>query len=125
EALPEIAACDVDMPDMAIGIYDWAVVVDQRERRSWLISHGRDPRTFLQWDALRARFESTPAREPGEPFRILSDVASSFTREAYAAAFRRVQEHIRAGDCYQVNLTQRFSARVAGDHWHAYLQLRE
>lgn len=125
ETLPTVAAVDVDTPDMAIGLYDWAVLVDQRERRSWLIGQGRDPQTFARWDALHARLESGPEREPGEPFRILSDVRSSFTREAYAAAFRRVQEHIRRGDCYQVNLTQRFSARVSGDHWHAYLQLRE
>ena len=29
------------------------------------------------------------------------------------------------GDCYQVNLTQRFEARADGDPWAAYLRLRE
>ena len=37
----------------------------------------------------------------------------------------RVQEHIRVGDCYQVNLTQRFEAEAEGDAWHAYVRLRE
>jgi para-aminobenzoate synthetase component 1 len=47
------------------------------------------------------------------------------SRDEYAGAFRRVQEHIRVGDCYQVNLTQRFEARADGDPWAAYLRLRE
>jgi len=51
-------------------------------------------------------------------------VTSSFDRAAYAAAFQRVQRHIRDGDCYQVNLTQRFRARAEGDAWDAYLKLR-
>jgi para-aminobenzoate synthetase component 1 len=89
------------------------------------VGQGRDTRTFAQWKALHERLESPAPPESGPPFRILSGVRSSFTREAYAEAFRRVQAHIRAGDCYQVNLTQRFSARVAGDPWQAYLQLRE
>jgi para-aminobenzoate synthetase component 1 len=36
---------------------------------------------------------------------------------AYQRAFARIQRYIAAGDCYQVNLAQRFAAPVAGDHW--------
>jgi para-aminobenzoate synthetase component I len=36
-----------------------------------------------------------------------------------------VQRYIRAGDCYQINLAQRFSAPYRGDLWAAYLRLRE
>jgi para-aminobenzoate synthetase component 1 len=32
----------------------------------------------------------------------------------YQTAFMRVQEYLRAGDCYQVNLTQAFDARIRG-----------
>jgi para-aminobenzoate synthetase component 1 len=56
---------------------------------------------------------------------VLSRATSSFSRESYAAAFASVQARIQRGDCYQVNLTQRFRARAEGDAWHAYLQLRE
>jgi para-aminobenzoate synthetase component 1 len=124
EKLPEIAAVDVDMPELAIGLYDWAVVVDHLERRSWLIGQGRDPETFTHWDSLLERLHAQRASS-AQPFNVLSPVSSSFNRESYAAAFRRVQEHIRRGDCYQVNLTQRFRARAEGDAWHAYLRLRE
>jgi para-aminobenzoate synthetase component 1 len=45
-------------------------------------------------------------------------------RDAYASAFRRIQRYIRDGDCYQVNLAQRFQAIVAGDPWQIYRALR-
>lgn len=123
ERIPDIAAADIDMPDLAIGIYDWAVVVDHSKRRTWLVGAGRDSRTFAEWHALVARLEGPAAPSP-EPFRVLAPPASNLTRERYGDAFRRVLEHIRAGDCYQVNLTQRFAAPAAGDAWHAYFELR-
>jgi para-aminobenzoate synthetase component 1 len=125
EKLPVVAAADIAMPDLAIGIYDWAVVVDHEARRTWLVGQGRDPRTLERWNDLVARLEAPPSAEAAAPFRVLSRATSSFTRAQYADAFRQVQRHIRAGDCYQVNLTQRFKARAEGDAWHAYLRLRE
>jgi para-aminobenzoate synthetase component I len=51
-------------------------------------------------------------------------VASNMTHEAYARAFRRIRGYIHDGDCYQVNLAQRFSATATGDPWLAYQRLR-
>ncbi|HSH47697.1 MAG TPA: aminodeoxychorismate synthase component I, partial [Halomonas sp.] len=47
------------------------------------------------------------------------------SRQQYLARFARVQAYIRAGDCYQINLAQRFSAPYRGDLWQAYRQLRQ
>jgi para-aminobenzoate synthetase component 1 len=124
EKLPSVAAADIDMPELAVGLYDWAVVVDHLQKRTWLVGQGRDERTFAHWDALLERVQSKRF-VPSVPFKVLSPVRSNFDRDAYAAAFRRVQRHIQLGDCYQVNLTQRFRARAAGDAWQAYLRLRE
>ena len=123
ERIPALATADIAMPDLAFGIYDWAVVVDHEARRTRLVGFGRDERTFAEWPHLIARLQSGPPPEPTE-FRVLDAPQSNLSRAAYAAAFERVQAHIRAGDCYQVNLTQRFAARAAGDAWHAYLKLR-
>lgn len=124
ERIPEIAAADVAMPDLSVGVYDWAVVVDREARRTWLIGAGRDPHTAAAWPALVARLTAAPGADPS-PFRVLTQPVPNLSRAAYAGAFARVQEHIRRGDCYQVNLTQRFQARAEGDAWHAYLRLRE
>ena len=125
ERLPSIAAADVDMPELAIGIYDWALVVDHEKRSARLVGLGRDPRTFEQWPSLLERLVPPLKSKPDEPFRVRTRPHSTVSRDQYAAAFRRVQEHIRVGDCYQVNLTQRFEARADGDPWAAYLKLRE
>jgi para-aminobenzoate synthetase component 1 len=112
------------IPDMAIGIYDWAVVVDHRERRCWLAGQGRDPETDVRWDGLVARFTMPPRERARVPFRITSPVTSNMTRERYGRAFRRIHDYIRDGDCYQVNLAQRFAADASGDAWLAYQALR-
>jgi para-aminobenzoate synthetase component 1 len=124
ERIPSLAAADIAMPDMAIGLYDWAVVIDHAAARTWLVGHGRDRRTFAEWPELVARLSADPPPEP-EPFRVRGGPVANLDRNAYAAAFRAVQEHIRRGDCYQVNLTQRFEAQADGDAWHAYRRLRE
>ena len=122
--VPAFAADDDRMPELAIGIYDWAVVVDHLERRSWLVGQGRDSETDWKWDALVARFGAATAERARVPFRITAPLVSNLSHEAYAAAFRRVHDYIHAGDCYQINLAQRFAAPAAGDPWLAYQALR-
>jgi para-aminobenzoate synthetase component 1 len=112
------------MPEMAVGLYDWALVIDHLDRRSWLVSHGRIADTRARWDELVARFSAPPVERARVPFRITAPLASNLTREQYATAFRRVIDYVHAGDCYQVNLAQRFAAPAAGDPWLAYQALR-
>ncbi len=123
EALPCRAEADIGMPDLAVGLHDWAVVVDHLTRRAWLVGQGRDERTFAEWDTLVDELER-PRRRPAAPFEVLSPIAADFDRQTYGRAFGRIKTHIRDGDCYQVNLTQRFEARVRGNAWQAYLKLR-
>lgn len=46
-----------------------------------------------------------------QEFKV-SDFTPHTSKEDYISGVRRVQEYIRAGDIYQVNLTQKYSARV-------------
>lgn len=124
ETLPARARASERIPDMAVGIYDWAVVVDHSERRAWLAGQGRDPDTDRQWSALVRLFTERPAERQRSPFRVTSPVTSNFTPLGYGHAFDRILAYIRAGDCYQVNLAQRFIAQAEGDPWLAYQRLR-
>lgn len=123
ENWPALAERDIDMPEMAVGVFDWAVVVDRMEERCWLIGQGRDDKTFDIWDELRAELVAG-TRKPRPRLDVLTRVRSNLDREAYDRAFATIKAHIRAGDCYQVNLTQRFSADVRGSAWNAYELLR-
>jgi para-aminobenzoate synthetase component I len=124
ESLPEIAKQDIDIPDMAVGIYDWSVIVDHHVRRAWLASYCRYEKTESEWTELQNLFSREPVRND-KGFQIKSGVESNMSREQYGIAFDKVKNYILDGDCYQVNLAQRFSADFEGDSWSAYLKLRE
>ena len=125
ERLPSIASDDSGMPEMAIGIYPWAVLVDHLDERSWLASSGPHVVPDIRWARLLERFSAPPKMRRRSRFRALSPVRSTFTESDYVAAFKRIQRYIREGDCYQVNLAQRFEFEAEGNPWGAYRRLRE
>jgi anthranilate synthase component 1 len=49
---------------------------------------------------------------------------SNWTRREFEDGVRRIQDYIRAGDCYQVVLSQRFSAKYKGEALAIYRALR-
>lgn len=126
ERLPETARDEENIPEMVVGIYDWAVVVDHHARRSWLVGQGRDPATAARWPHLVQSFSQiqTIGWQRAD-FGVLGEIGANMTRADYAKAFRRIRHYIREGDCYQVNLAQRFSAYCQGSPWSAYELLRQ
>lgn len=119
EDLPQIAERDIELPDMAVGIYDWALVADHHLQRLTLICHG-DISARLRWLDEHNRTRSAPA-----PFRLNAPWQANMSREQYGQKFRQIQEYIRSGDCYQINLAQRFSTDYSGDEWQAFLRLNQ
>lgn len=124
ERLPALAADAEHLPEMRVGIYDWAVVVDHHEKKCWLASYGRAPLTREHWDEIVALFNPPEVPAAGS-FRVLSAVASNMDVGRYTEAFQRILRYIREGDCYQVNLAQRFCVQAEGDAWTAYRALRD
>ncbi|HYN84976.1 MAG TPA: anthranilate synthase component I family protein [Pyrinomonadaceae bacterium] len=59
-------------------------------------------------------------REEKPPARFVSN----WTREEFEGAVRQIKEHIAAGDCYQVVLSQRFERRVSASPLDIYRALR-
>lgn len=123
ERLPATAQDAEHLPEMRVGIYDWALVVDHAERKCWLTSHGRAPQTRENWNALVSLFTGLSAEHVGE-FEVTGPVTSNMTEASYSQAFDRILRYIHEGDCYQVNLAQRFAAPASGDAWTAYKHLR-
>lgn len=122
--LPDIAQNAEQLPDMAVGIYDWALVIDHHTRTTSLVSHQRFSETTVLLPQILKRLEGKQAL-PAHTFHVCGDITSNFTPDSYANAFDQVQGYLQAGDCYQINLAQRFSAQAEGDAFAAYLKLRE
>jgi anthranilate synthase component 1 len=51
-------------------------------------------------------------------------VTSNFRRPEYLAAVRKAKQYIRAGDIFQVVLSQRFSAKTQAEPFEVYRELR-
>ena len=70
------------------------------------------------------RLKKPSARKAAKALHATDGFEASIDRAEYRRQFERIQAYIRAGDCYQVNYTQRFAARVEGDAWQAYREMR-
>jgi len=111
------------LPEMMVGIYDWALVVDHLERRSWLV--GTDAQRMHETvESLKSGLQQLEEKNRGPAFRVLGEVGSDMEQGRYLTAIRRIKHYIREGDCYQVNLARCFSVPAEGDAWQAYRVLR-
>lgn len=125
ESLPQQSADIEGIPDMAVGIYDWAVVIDHEAQRSFLVGRSDSPGLAVRWPYLVTTFSRIQTlcwQQTG--FSVFGKAQASLDRTAYLRAFEQIRHYIREGDCYQVNLAMRFSAPCSGDPWAAYLWLR-
>jgi para-aminobenzoate synthetase component 1 len=111
------------LADMSIGIYDWAIVLDHQQKTAQLVSQQRFAETKKQLPEILERLQRAGVL-PVDSFSVQGRITSNFTPDSYAAAFAQIQDYLQAGDCYQINLAQRFSAAASGDALGAYLTLR-
>jgi para-aminobenzoate synthetase component 1 len=123
-ALPNVLHDTERLPDMAVGIYDWAFILDHQRHTARLVSHQRFAETVQLLPQLLRKLQNAHVL-PLDDFCVKGEVTANFTPHSYAVAFESVQNYLRSGDCYQINLAQRFSAFASGDAFGAYLKLRQ
>lgn len=112
------ATSDINLPDIALGFYQHAVIIDHQEQRSFVLA----PADQLEhYEA----FWKPPHALGQFDFSLCSAWQSNMTKPAYLAKINHIHQHLRAGNCYQINLAQRFSASYQGDEWLAYKALRQ
>jgi len=91
---------------MAVGIYDWALVADHQLKRLTLLAHG-DAQSRLDW-------LSRQTTQPPQHFQLTSGWQANLTKAEYDQRFAQIHDYLHAGDCYQINLTQEFTAQAQG-----------
>jgi para-aminobenzoate synthetase component 1 len=107
------------VPQSWFGWYDWALVVDHKMCSTQLVFRDEcDPKTrALVWQALQTEIA------PDLAFECTAFTADE-SREHYLRSLEKIRAYLLAGDTYQVNYTQRFSAAFQGSAQGAYLALR-
>ncbi|MGI1677999.1 MAG: aminodeoxychorismate synthase component I [Cellvibrionaceae bacterium] len=117
--------CDIEIPDMLIGIYQWAIIQDHHEEESYLIAHtSLDDRVQKELLKLVVKRKKIKAKNTRKPIKI-KKIKRKVKVKEYAEAINKIHDYIAAGDCYQVNFAQRFEAKYKGDSFQAYQHLRQ
>ncbi len=91
-------------PDLVLHHYDAVAAFDHMQERAWIIAV--DPEKA---DELGGQIAQAP-----QPLgtHVIAGWSSNFTREDYETAIARTVEYILAGDIFQANITQVFSAAI-------------
>ncbi|WP_047044351.1 aminodeoxychorismate synthase component I [Vibrio mexicanus] len=121
ETMPTLAANEVDCPDMAVGLYDWAVIVDHKEKKAWVVGQNVDE--HWQWLTNLDTDKENLGYTVKSDFALTTEWQSNMTKQTYQNKFDAIQEYLLSGDCYQINLAQRFHAEYQGSEWQAYEKL--
>lgn len=130
ECLPVSVVDDLGLPELGFCFYDKVVAGDLRTGKKWLIvsvPRGDNPMPLVE-EALARIAPGAGGGQVGGPPRAEPETnlefESGFTREEYVASVGAVKEYILAGDIYQANLSQRFSAPLLEPAWSLYRRLR-
>ncbi|WP_088893925.1 anthranilate synthase component I family protein [Leptolyngbya ohadii] len=146
--VPVYQAQEGDPPDGLWMQIDHLLIFDQVRRKIWALAYAdlRDPNTdlkqayqqacdrvsqlveklqlplsgrdtILQWTSPQAR---SSAGDSGQAINY----TSNFTKEQFCSSVEKAKEHIRAGDIFQVVISQRLSAPYQGDPFALYRSLR-
>jgi anthranilate synthase component 1 len=144
ENLPNAPSDDRNLPDLFFAFYDHMIVFDNVQKTAIVLVLARTKATGESASAggLRAAYESACRRvdrfveKLAVPSQGLmpTDIAtigdaslafqSNFTKEEFETAVGKCVEYIRAGDIFQVVISQRLAVPLADDPFEVYRTLR-
>ncbi len=139
ERIPEKGRDDLGLDDAVLMFYLGLVAFDHVRHRIWIVrnvfSEGEGS-LRLKYNAAAREIVATRralerplgqtahARQRGASRASTLRVVSNLQRSRYLAAVRTAKRYIRAGDVFQVVLSQRFAARTKADPFEIYRALR-
>ena len=145
ESLPNVPHDDRHMPDGVMSVIGSLAAFDHWRQRVYLIESvpvvGKNSQTFTT-DELNRLYDEASARaltavdelarplpytpvEPPQRDDVLPVATSSMPNGAYQRAVEVAKEYIRAGDIFQVVLSQRYELQLEADPFDMYRVLRQ
>ncbi len=138
ERLPKRLRDDIGLYDAQLMLYHGIIAFDHVQHRLWIV---RNVHTDGE-GSLRRKYnaaireirktrqlleQASPAEQPNKQSKKRTAplrVTSNFRREDYLNAVRKAKNYIRAGDIFQVVISQRFSAKTKAEPFQVYRELR-
>ncbi len=139
ERLPKRLRDEIGLYDAVLMFYHGLIAFDHVQHRLWIVrnvfteGHGS---LRSKYDAAVREIKKTrqlleepvaaehPKKSSKTPTRVSLKVSSNFRRPEYLDVVRKAKQYIRAGDIFQVVLSQRFSAKTQANPFEVYRQLR-
>ena len=134
--VPAAAHDDIDLPEMIFMITGALLIFDHRFRTLKIVANAfLDPKVALAEAYQQTATEiQRMAQQLGKsvslpiisaaPNSLRREPRSNMSRDQFEAIVAKAQEHIRAGDVFQVVLSQRFETEFRGDPLDLYRALR-
>jgi anthranilate synthase component 1 len=134
ERIPARARDDMGVDDAVLMFYMGLLAFDHVQHRLWIVRN-----VFIEGTgSLRAHYDAAvreiartrrALEQPLPPRRVARRAGplrttSNIPRARYLASVRKAKRYIRAGDIFQVVLSQRFAARTKADPFEIYRALR-
>ena len=142
ERLPDVPPDDRGYPDAVLSVIGQVAAFDHFLQRVYLVDNvvvrpgATDAELDLAYDRAAVRVDHlatdlgqplpyVPASPPDGQRDRLPEVRSTVGRAAYCGAVEVAKEYIRAGDIFQVVLSQRFDLDLDADPFDVYRVLRQ
>lgn len=135
ERLPDANPDPLNLPDLYFMITDTILIFDHVNNRLKIVSnaHVQDDVDAAYQTAVQklesivrvlAQPLSVASETPSKPVPGDTEITSSFTRAGFCEAVEKAKEYIRAGDIFQVVLSQRFERKTRANPVDLYRALR-
>jgi len=138
ERLPKRLRDDIGLYDAMLMFYRGLIAFDHVQHRLWVVrnvytegpgslraKYSAAVKEIRQTrELLEAPVEGEKREDGGKGKGAKPKVESNFLRKEYLEAVRKSKEYIRAGDIFQVVVSQRFSAKTKAAPFDIYRELR-
>lgn len=139
ERLPCTAVDDLELPECYMGFYDTILAFDNLEGKSYIISTGfpeldgvkRKNRAVERLNEMKVKLAGVAVsdnRVVPPPEKLSGKkvaLKGGFSHQEYVAAVKKARQYIIDGDIFEVNLSQRFEAKLDITPYDLYKKLRK
>lgn len=104
-----------------LGTYSWALINNHLSKTTEL--HFTENCSSILENFILMQFKGT--NKTAQQFHLNNPFTNQTPSKTYHEHIAKIHQYILAGDCYQVNYTQKFKANFSGDSWQAFKLIRE